>query len=125
MNIVGTFAEIIAGLYGITMAGYTFFLSRMDGLTTTDTTLDFIVDSVKKRFKKLVWYITANVIMVLFTSIVLMYSPIPTTDRHLFLYRLFCHEFVLSVGSSILLILYYSVLVVDPNCLEREAAKLK
>lgn len=124
-SIVGSFAEIIAGLYGITMAGYTFFLSRMDGLTATDSTLDYIVDSVKKRFKRLAWYITANVVVVLFTSIVLMYSPTPTDEQQLFWYRLFCNEFVLSVGSSILLILYYSVLVVDPNCLEREAAKLK
>ena len=59
MSIVSTCAEIIAGLYGITLAGYTFFLSRIDALMTTDATLDYIVGSVKMRFKSLIWYITA------------------------------------------------------------------
>lgn len=124
-SIVSTCAQIIAGLYGITMAGYTFFLSRMDALMASDTTLDYIVASVKRRFKYLIWFITLNVLMVLFISIFLMYCHVPTASSHAFFYRLFCNEFVLSLAFSIILILYYSILVVDPNCLEKEAAKLK
>lgn len=125
MSIIGTCAEIIAGLYGITMAGYTFFLSRIDALTAADVTLDYVVASLKTRFKYLIWFITYNVLMTLFISILLMYCPVPTQEDHVFLYRLFCNEFVLSLGFSIGLILYYSILVIDPNCLEKEAAKLK
>lgn len=125
MNIISTCAEIIAGLYGITLAGYTFFLSRIDALTAADNTLDHIVASVKRRFKYLIWFITLNVLATLFTSVFLMYCPVPSNPDHVFYYRLFCNEFVLSLGSSILLILYYSILVIDPNCLEKEAAKLK
>lgn len=125
MSIIGTCAEIIAGLYGITMAGYTFFLSRIDALTASDVTLDYVVASVKNRFKYLIWFITYNVLVTLFVSIFLMYCPVPTEENHIFFYRLFCNEFVLSLGFSIVLILYYSVLVIDPNCLEKEAAKLK
>lgn len=124
-SIVSTCAQIIAGLYGITMAGYTFFLSRIDALMASDATLDYIVSSVKRRFKYLIWYITFNVLMALFISIFLMYCPVPTESDHAFYYRLFCNEFVLSLGFSIVLILYYSILVIDPNCLEKEAAKLK
>lgn len=127
MSIISTCAQIISGLYGITMAGYTFFLSRMDALTATDATLDYVVASVKNRFKYLIWFITFNVLMTLFTSIFLMYCPVPDggNETYAFLYRLFCNEFVLSLGFSTVLILYYSILVVDPNCLEKEAAKLK
>lgn len=124
-SIVGTCAEIIAGLYGITLAGYTFFLSRIDALSASDMTLDYVVSSIKNRFKYLIWFITFNVLMSLFTSIVLMYAPIPEEDTHVFFYRLFCNEFLLFTGYSIVLILYYSVLVIDPNCVEKEAAKLK
>lgn len=124
-SIVSTCAQIIAGLYGITMAGYTFFLSRIDALMASDATLDYIVSSVKRRFKYLIWYITFNVLMTLFISIFLMYCPVPTESDHAFYYRLFCNEFVLSLGFSIVLILYYSILVIDPNCMEKEAAKLK
>lgn len=125
MSIITTCSQIIAGLYGVTMAGYTFFLSRMDALMASDTTIDYVVASVKTRFKYLIWFITFNVLMVLFISIVLMYCPIPTESEHAFFYRLFCNEFVLSLGFSVVLILYYSILVIDPNCLDKEAAKLK
>ena len=124
-SIAGTCAEIVAGLYGITMAGYTFFLSRMDALMASDATLSYIVASIKRRFKYLVWIITLNVLMTLFVSISLMYAPVPTEENHVFFYRLFCNEFIVSVAAAFGLILYYSVLVVDPNCIEKEAKKLK
>jgi len=125
MNIVSTCSEIIAGLYGITMAGYTFFLSRIDALMASDSTLDYVVKSIKTRFKYLIWYITGNVLMTLFISIILMYSPVPTGEAVGFFYRLFCNEFILFLGFSIGLILYYSILVIDPNSIEKEAARLK
>lgn len=42
-----------------------------------------------------------------------------------YLYRVVCTEFLLFLIFSACLILYYGVAVVDPNCLEREARKLK
>ena len=59
-TIVTTCAQIIAGLYGITAAGYTFFLSRIDALSAQDMTLDYIVASLKNRYKRLMWYITGG-----------------------------------------------------------------
>ncbi|MBQ7001386.1 MAG: hypothetical protein IJN67_10140 [Oscillospiraceae bacterium] len=125
LSIVSTCAQIIAGLYGITMAGYTFFLSRIDALTASDATLDFIVSSIKRRFKYLIWFITFNVLVTLFISIFLMYLPIPSDSNQSFFYRLFCNEFLFSMAFSVALILYYSILVIDPNCVEKQAAKLK
>ena len=125
MTIITTCSQIIAGLYGITTAGYTFFLSRIDALMATDATLDYVVASVKRRFKHLICFITFNVLMVLTTSIILMYCPDFSQGDYAFFYRLFCNEFVISLGFSIVLILYYSILVIDPNCLNKEAAKLK
>ncbi len=124
-SIVSSFAEIIAGLYGITMASYTFFLSRIDSLAAANPTLDAVTDSIKLRFKRLIWAITFHVTMTLFTTMLLMYLMPPEAALWLFFYRLFCNEFILSVISSILLILGYSILVIDPNCLEKEARKLK
>ena len=49
MQVVSCGAQIIAGLYGITLAGYTFFLSRIDALMATDHTLDYITDSSGQR----------------------------------------------------------------------------
>lgn len=125
LSIISTCSEIIAGLYGTTLAGYTFFLSRIDALMATDATLDYVVASIKNRFKFLIWYITFNVLITLFISIALMYAPVPVEGHISYFYRLFCNEFVLFLGFSIVLILYYSILVVNPNCVEKEAAKLK
>lgn len=124
-TIITTCSQIIAGLYGITMAGYTFFLSRIDGITASDFTLDYVVASIKNRFKGLIWYLTFNVLMTLFSSVILMYCPAPEGKEIGFVYRLFCNEFLVFVCFSIGLILYYSVLVVNPNCIEKEAGKLK
>lgn len=124
-QIVGTCAEIIAGLYGITLAGYTFFLSRIDALTATDATLDYVVDNIKNRFKYLIWYITLTVAATLAISVVLMYYPAHSGLIPAYFYRLICNEFVLFLGFSVGLILYYSICVIDPNCLEKEAARLK
>lgn len=125
MSILTTCSQIIAGLYGITLAGYTFFLSRIDALTTTDATLDYVVSSIKNRFKYLIWYITLSVLITLLTSIFLMYCPVPAQEESNYFYRLFCNEFLVFVIFSIILILYYSILVVDPNCIRKEAARLK
>ena len=124
-SIVGTIAEIIAGLYGITLASYTFFLSRMDGLMASDGTVDYVVSSIKRRFKYLIWYITANVLLLLSVSMVLMYCPAPAGEEMGFVYRLACNEFVLFAAFSVGLILYYSLLVIDPNAIPKQAAKLK
>lgn len=124
-DIAGTCAEIVAGLYGTTLAGYTFFLSRMDALMASDMTLDYIVSSVKMKYKYIIWYITFNVLMTLFISIFLMYYPAPDEETLSFFYRLFCNEFVVFLGTSIIMILYYSVSVIEPNCLEKEASKQK
>ena len=125
MSIISTCSEIIAGLYGTTLAGYTFFLSRIDALMASDATIDYVVASIKNRFKYLIWYITFNVLVTLSISIMLMYVPVPTGGRIGYFYRLFCNEFVLFLGFSIVMILYYSILVVNPNCVEKEAARLK
>lgn len=125
MTVISCCAQIIAGLYGITLAGYTFFLSRMDALMATDTTLDYIVLSIKQRFKLLIWYITATVATTLFISVFLMYYPVESGVIPPYLYRLICNEFVLFMGFATALILYYSVGVVNPNCIEKEAKKLK
>lgn len=83
-TIVTTCAQIIAGLYGITAAGYTFFLSRIDALSAQDMTLDYIVASLKNRYKRLMWYITGNVLSTLLVSILLLYFPAPSKDSHAF-----------------------------------------
>lgn len=124
VNIVGTFAEIIAGLYGITLASYTFFLSRIDTLTAEDTTLEYVADSIKDSYKYLIWNITTNVVLVLLISGGLLYLP-PVVGTTSFFYRLFFNEFLLFWIHSTILILYYSVNVVAPNCLEKQAEKLK
>ena len=125
MTVISCCAQIIAGLYGITLAGYTFFLSRIDALMATDATLDYIVSSVKQRFKVLIWYITATVAATLFISVFLMYYRQDSGVIPAYLYRVICNEFLLFMGFATSLILYYSVGVVDPNCLEKEARKLK
>lgn len=54
-----------------------------------------------------------------------MYCPVPEEVADTFFYRLFCNEFIVFFGSSIIIILYYSLNVVESDCLEKAARKLK
>ena len=71
------------------------------------------------------WFLTGNVVAMLLVSIVLLYLPVPTVEDHAFYYRFFCNEFLVSLGCSILFILYYSITVVNPKAIEKEARKHK
>ena len=124
-SMAGTFAEIIAGLYGITMASYTFFLSRMDSLMTTDATLDYVVNSLKSRFKHLIWYISVTFLGTLATCLLLMYYPASSGLIPEYFYRLICNECLLFLAFSVVLILYYSISVIDPKSISKEAERLK
>ncbi len=125
-SIAGSFAEIVAGLYGLTLASYTFFLSRIDGLAASNHTLEYVTNGLKRGFKYLIWHITFQVLMTLVFATALMYATAPEVgSAFAFWYRLFCNEFIAFAGFSVVLILYYSILVVNPKCIEKEAARLK
>ena len=125
MSILSSYSAIIAGLYGITMAGFTFFLSRIDAMILTDSTVEYVASSLKHKFKVLIWCISSNVSVTLFISIALMYIPASKELSETFLYRLFFNEFVLFFLSSIGLIMIYSMMVINPNSIQSEAEKLK
>ena len=125
MSMLSSCSAIIAGLYGITMAGFTFFLSRMDAMILSDSTVNYVASSLKDKFRALIWCITVNVSVTLFISIALMYIPMSKELSESFLYRLFFNEFVLFFLSSIGLIMVYSMIVINPNSIQSEAEKLK
>ncbi len=124
-TIIATGAQIIVALYGVTMASYTFFLSKIDTMVLGDNTLDFVCQNIKYRFKYLIWFITWNVAITISTSISLLYIPLPNTENTSYFYRVFCNEFLLSLIFGIALILIYSLMVINPNVIEKEAEKLK
>lgn len=90
-----------------------------------DNTLDFVCQNIKYRFKYLIWFITWNVAITISTSISLLYTPLPNTENTSYFYRVFCNEFLLSLIFGIALILIYSLMVINPNVIEKEAEKLK
>lgn len=124
-QLVSTSAEIVAGLYGITMASYTFFLSRMDSSSATDATLDYVIAHLKNRYKYLAWYITATTAATLGISVIIMYYPAESGTIPQFSYRLICNEYILFLAFTVVMILYYSVTVISPSCIEKEARKLR
>ncbi len=125
LDVCSTFAEIIAGMYGIILASYTFFVSHIDTLSASDTTLDYIVETIKERFKWLISALTFNVFIVLISYIILNYIPIPENVYLNYFYRLFFNELVACMIFSIVLILFYSVHIITPDFISKEAAALR
>ena len=125
LQILSTGSEVIAGLYGITLSGYVFFLSRIDGLASSDVTLEDVVYDMKQRYKYMIWGISINVLMALIGCGVIQYYPTDSGIISDYFYRLICNEALLFMFSSVIFIFYYTLSVINPRSLEKAAINLK
>lgn len=53
-QVMATSAEVIAGLYGLTLTGYIFFLDRLQQKAEDDEMLEDIIALLKKRYHNMV-----------------------------------------------------------------------
>lgn len=124
-EIMSVSSENIIGLYGITLTGYVFFLSRIDNLLVNNPELGNIIFSIKKNFGKMIWGITLNVVIALLGMGISTYF----WTNHIILpewcYYLIANETLLFIGMAILLILYFVIRVIDAEIIEKEALKIK
>lgn len=125
MQILSTCVQLLAGLYGVTITGYIFFLSRLDGLVAENYTVENISMKLKDSFKYLIWNISGNVFIAIILYVILMYYPMSTNVIPEDVYRLMFNEFLVFVLNSVILIMGYSASVVESNNLTKEAYKGK
>ena len=122
---MATSAEVIAGLYGITLAGYIFFLDHLQEKVEKNPLLSDVVTLLKQRYHKMVLLLSGNTVLVIFSTLgLIVYGP-----ENFFLpeviYRFWVYETLFLIFTDVLLIIYFIVTVVDPDKISRISSQYK
>lgn len=124
-DVLGTSAEVVAGLYGLTLTGYIFFLDRLQQKADDDDLLEDIVTLLKKRYHNMVLILSAacfSVIALAFLFIVY------NTESNLipdYAYRFWGYESLFIVFVTLIFNIYFVLTVVDPDKIPRASLQYK
>jgi len=123
-SVMSTCAEVIAGLYGITLTGYIFFADRFQDASGEDDSMYDVVQALLIRYNHLAGFIAVLclVCIVLGEGIVLYGS---NTILPPALYRFVIWETLLFFFCTFNFILYFVISVLDPQKISRISAHKK
>lgn len=116
LQILSTGIQVIAGLYGLTLTGYIFFLDHLGQKAAKDPMLADVVEQIKRRFYRIILIITVNCLLAfLGGSIMLLCGNLQIPSVPPFFPRLLFGETLIFLFSSIVMILAFVISVVDPQ----------
>lgn len=118
-------AQILTGLFGVTMTGYVFFLGRINDMVRADHTAADVAEMLKKQFNHRVWFVSTVYLLALLDSGLTAYLKNWTAQIPGRLLPLLYNEALYFAGADIIFILYFIVNVVDPDNLRRAADQLR
>lgn len=124
-QVMSTSTEVIAGLYGLTLTGYIFFLDRLQQQAEDDDLLEDIITLLKKRYHNMVLLLSG----ICFTAIVSAFGfMIYNTETNLIpqdVYEFWAYETLLLVIVTLVFNIYFVITVVDPDKIPRASLKYK
>lgn len=124
LQVLGICVQVIAGLYGITLTGYIFFLGQLQQEAAGNEDLTDVIQLLRQRYNQLVLLITGSTLLCLFSGcILILYSG--STALSDAVHRLWNTETLLFMAGSVVLIFYFICDVVDPNKFAKISEKNK
>lgn len=124
-EILGIGVEVIAGLYGLTLTGYIFFLDRLQQKAEDDELLEDIIVLLKKRYHNMVLFLSG----ICFVVILLAFSfMIYNTECGILsdkIYYFWGYETLLLLFVTLLFNIYFVIIVVDPDKIPRTSLQYK
>lgn len=124
-DVLGTSAEVVAGLYGLTLTGYIFFLDRLQQKADDDELLEDIIALLKKRYHNMVLILSIScfsVILLAFTFII--YNPKSDLLPD-YMYHFWGYESLFVVFVTLIFNIYFILTVVDPDKIPRVSLQYK
>lgn len=123
-SVMSTCAEVVAGMYGITLTGYIFFADRFQDTSREDESLYDIVQALLIRYNHMAGFIAllCLVCIVIGEGIVLYGNNtlLPPTA-----YRFWVDETLLFFFCTFNFILYFVISVLDPQKISRISSQKK
>lgn len=124
-QVLTTSTEVVAGLYGLTLTGYIFFLDRLQQKAEDDEMLEDIIALLKKRYHNMVLILSAICFMAIFMAFnFIIYNPQSSLLSEK-AYYLWGYETLLLVYVTLLFNIYFVIIVVDPDKLTRASLRYK
>ena len=123
-TVMSTCAEVLAGLYGITLTGYIFFAERFQNTTKEDESLYDAVQALLLRYNHIAGFISLMCLVctVLGEGIVLYGTNTLLPDG---LYRFWVNETLLLYFLTFDFVLYFVISVLDPYKVSRISSQKK
>ena len=123
-TVMSTCAEVLAGLYGITLTGYIFFSDRFQNTSREDESLYDAVQALLLRYNHMAGFISLMclVCIVLGEGIVLYGTNTLLPDG---LHRFWINETLLLYFVTFDFILYFVISVLDPHKVSRISSQKK
>jgi hypothetical protein len=115
---MSTCAEVLAGLYGITLTGYIFFSERFQNMPKDDESLYDAVQALTLRYNHMAGFISLMCLFcILLTESIVLYGA--NTLLSPVLYRFWVDETLLLCLFTFEFILYFVISVLDPQKVTR------
>ncbi len=123
--VASTSASVVAGLYGITLTGYIFFLNQLQRNGEEDETLDDPIHLLKRDYNRgAILLSLLTIVSLLANWFILLYGAdntlLPDT-----VYRFLWDETMWCTFATILGIMYFILRVVDPDKIQRISERYK
>lgn len=123
-SVMSTCAEVVAGLYGITLTGYIFFADRFQDTSREDESLYDIVQALLIRYNHMAGFIAilCLICIVIGEGVVLYGSNTLLPEG---IYRFWVDETLLFFFCTFNFILYFVISVLDPLKISRISSQKK
>lgn len=124
-TVLATGAQIIAGLYGLTLTGYIFFLDRLQNQGNDEEMLEDIIALLKKRYHNLVLILSIVVLCVILISLAMLLYNRESQWMPDYVYHFLVYESMLFIFIAVTLIIYFVIMIVDPDKIKRASIQYK
>ena len=124
-GVLTTSAEVVAGLYGLTLTGYIFFLDRLQQKADDDELLEDIITLLKKRYHNMVLILSVTCFSVIALSFTYIIYDVESNLLPDYIYRFWGFEALLMVFVALVFNIYFVITVVDPDKIPRASLQYK
>jgi len=115
LQIMATGAEIIAGLYGLTLTGYIFFMDYLQEQIRDNELVSEVVMLLRKRYYKMICIISAETVMAIILAIVLNFYDLQSNVLPLEILRFIVNETFFLMLGVVFAIVYFVLDIVNPD----------
>lgn len=122
LYLFSTSAQVLAGIYGLTLTGFIFFRNELSREEFDDESLTEAIESLKLRYFKLLLFITAfSIFTILISNLVISIE----SDKYWAIRTLFINIGQVSFIVNLLIIAYFIFDVIAPKRIEKASKKLQ